>query len=119
MNSICRSWPRLHRCGGEGVGCNVEPTWRGVCFRPPEKTLRKRLVPIAVAVLLCGGFTAGAAAAQETNSAVSELKHSPLAPHSGELVRITARVAPGTKSASLEYRIFDPGKFIDLPDAAF
>jgi hypothetical protein len=46
-------------------------------------------------------------------------KHTPLQPHSGQPVEITATVQPEIKDVTLEYQIVEPGAYIELKDPAF
>src|SRR5436309_20835 len=50
---------------------------------------------------------------------IEEVTHTPQQPHSRETVTVTARVHGLVTNAMLEYQLVDPGKYIDLSDAAY
>lgn len=74
---------------------------------------------------LCSMLCAAAiAAAPETNPAsrpawCQGVAHSPLQPHSGEAVKITAQVRPDVTGVTLQYQIVEPGAYVELKDPAY
>src|SRR6266852_1565194 len=50
---------------------------------------------------------------------IEDVTHTPQQPHSRETVTVTARVHGLVTNAMLEYQLVDPGKYIDLSDAAY
>lgn len=68
----------------------------------------------ALAALLLPVWTLAANAGE-----TSAVRHSPLQPHSGELVQITAIVTQPVVAVTLDYQIVEPGQYIELKDAAY
>src|SRR6266516_1877682 len=50
---------------------------------------------------------------------VTPVRHSPVQPHSGEPVQITASVTQAVTGVALEYQIVEPGRYIELKDPAY
>src|SRR5258708_1773012 len=73
-------------------------------------------------LILAAGFVSGHAApahGAEAPQAIQAVSHRPKQPHSGEAVKITATVPATMTNVTLQYQFVDPGKYIDLKDAAY
>lgn len=58
-------------------------------------------------------------ATSELAAQIENVSHTPQQPHSKEAVTVTARVRGVVTKAVLQYQPVDPGKYVDLSDAAY
>ena len=76
--------------------------------------------PLAIRGLALTLLMAGVCGlAAKPKPAAWEVRHEPLAPRSGDPVRISARVSPGTTQLVLRYQLVDPGAYIELHEYAY
>src|SRR5258705_13633987 len=68
-------------------------------------------------LFLMGWVLALAASVQSREA--DPVRHSPQQPRSGQVVQVTATLPAEIPSAALEYQVVDPGKYIELGDAAY
>ena len=61
----------------------------------------------------------GSVSAKDDRPPINSVAHAPTQPHSGEPVRVTARISSTISNVVLAYQRVDPGNYIDLQDGAY
>ena len=79
-------------------------------------TLRNAL---AVLIFLSGNSGFAVSTPEVPFISISDVRHVPTEVRSLVPVQVTAKVSPAAKGAFLEYQLVDPGRYIELNDAAF
>src|ERR1051326_7116830 len=79
---------------------------------------------LTTAWLCCFGLCTADAAKSPKASAPApswllEIEHTPRQPHSGQEVKITARVKPNVSTIKLEYQIVEPGAYVEVKDPKY
>jgi hypothetical protein len=102
--------------GRQAVGAAAQSLIEGnLRFKGPKLMPFRNSFWPCLATMMLAGSNAPADALRK----IEAVSHRPAQPISGATVRISAKVPIGATRVSLEYQLVDPGKYIDLKDAAF